>query len=110
MQKPVQLGGLAAAITLVASAACAEAPAVYAHIKLASAAAAPARPVNVGGLDWTCTGDACAGATKTDPAGWSPMYFCKKVAAKLGPLASWSLRQREMSAADLATCNSAAPK
>jgi hypothetical protein len=108
MQKRISLSVLAAAFTLAASAACAEAPAVYAHIKLASAASAPAKPVNIGGLDWTCTGDACAGATKGDPAGWSPMYFCKKVAGKLGPLASWSFRQHEMSAADLATCNTAA--
>ncbi len=105
--------GLAAALTstaltLFATAALAEPPAVYGHVKLASAASAPAAPVEIGGLVWTCTADACAGATRNDPAGWSPMYFCKHVAAKLGPLASWSFRQHEMSAADLATCNTAA--
>ena len=108
MQKRIPFSVLAAAFTLAASAACAEPPAVYAHIKLASAAQAPAKPVNIGGLDWTCAGDACAGASRGDPAGWSPMYFCKHVAGKLGPLASWSYRQHEMSAGDLAACNTAA--
>lgn len=108
MQKRIPFSVLAAAFTLAASAACAEPPAVYAHIKLASAGQAPAKPVNIGGLDWTCDGDACAGATRSDPAGWNAMYFCKKVAGKFGPLASWSYRQREMSAADLAACNTAA--
>ena len=114
MQKRLHFGVLAAVLTFAASAAAttalAEPPAVYAHIKLASAAQAPAKPVNIGGLDWTCDADACAGATKSDPAGWNPMYFCKKVVAKLGPLASWSFRQHEMASADLATCNTAAAK
>ncbi len=109
MQNRLRFGAaIAVAVLFAASAASAEAPAVYAHIKLASASSAPAKPVNVGGLDWTCDGDACAGATRGDPAGWSPMYFCKKVAGKFGPLASWSFRQREMTGADLATCNTAA--
>jgi len=110
MQKRrLALGLVALSIAaFAASGALAEPPAVYAHIRLASAAAAPAKAVQIGGLDWTCAGDACVGATRSDPAGWSPMYFCKHVAAKMGPLAAWSFRQHEMSAADLATCNTAA--
>ncbi|MGA0603015.1 CC_3452 family protein [Caulobacter sp. KR2-114] len=108
MQKRLSVLALAAALTLAASAVSAEPPAVYAHVKLASAAGAPAKPLEIGGLVWTCAGDACSGATRGDPAGWSPMYFCKHVAAKLGPLAAWSFRQHEMSAGDLATCNTAA--
>lgn len=108
MQKRFLACGLAAALTLAATTALAEPPAVYAHVKLASATGAPTNGVEIGGLVWTCTADACAGATRGDPAGWSPMYFCKHVAAKLGPLAAWSFRQHEMSAADLATCNTAA--
>lgn len=108
MQKRLATLGLAAVLSFAATAALADPPAVYAHVKLASASAAPASGVEIGGLVWTCAGDACAGATRGDPAGWSPMYFCKHVAAKLGPLASWSFRQHEMSPADLATCNTAA--
>lgn len=108
MQKRLHFGVLAAALSLTASAALAEPPAVYAHIKLASAAAAPASPVDIGGLNWACDGAACTGAASSEPAGWSAMYFCKRVVRKLGPLASWSYRQHEMDAVDLATCNTAA--
>jgi hypothetical protein len=96
---------LAAAALLAAPALASAAP--YAEAKLAAPLTAPKTQV-LGGLEWSCTGDACTANPKGAVATWSTNYACKKVASAFGALASYSSRGMTLTGGDLNACNKAA--
>jgi hypothetical protein len=106
MQTRVLLPALAAAALFAVPAIAAAQP--YAEAKLATPLTAP-KTVTLGGLQWSCTGDACAANPKGAVATWSTSYACRKVAAAFGPLAAYSSRGMVMGAGDIAACNKGAP-
>jgi hypothetical protein len=63
----------------------------------------------IDGINWHCTGDKCIGTRvgRRSVAG-SRKEECRKVAAVIGRLASFSLRGKELSKRDLDTCNRSA--
>jgi hypothetical protein len=68
---------------------------------------APAKVPNLiqDGAAWRCTGNVCAAPqVKSLPIGRA----CRKIAAELGPVASFNYRGAELDAAGLADCNTAA--
>jgi hypothetical protein len=95
---------LFAAAALFATAAAAE---PYAQARLAAPLPAP-KTVVVGGLEWTCTADACVAKPKGQVASWSLILACKKVSGAFGVLASYASRGMALDAGDLALCNKAA--
>lgn len=105
MQSRVFLPALAAAALIAVPAIAGSV--TYSDAKLATPLPAP-KTVTIGGLEWTCTADACSATPKGSVASWSTMYACKKVSSAFGALASYSTRGMVMSAGDLAVCNKAA--
>jgi len=96
---------IAGAVLTAGAAFAASAP--YAEAKLAAPLPAP-KTVVLGGLEWTCSADACIATPKGSVASWSTMYGCKKVSGAFGALASYNTRGLVMSAGDLAVCNKVA--
>ena len=67
-----------------------------------------AREALVEGVTWTCAGADCTGIAERYSSLDSRMKECRKVAAALGPLASYERRGLAMSKGDLNVCNKAA--
>ena len=63
----------------------------------------------IDGINWHCTGDKCVGTRvgRRSAAG-SRMDECRKVAAVIGRLASFSSRGKEFTQRDLDICNRSA--
>ena len=63
---------------------------------------------DVDGVTWRCEGDKCFGKADKRASLDSYMKECRKVAAALGRVASFSSRGKELSKRDLDTCNRSA--
>jgi hypothetical protein len=59
----------------------------------------------IDGVNWRCTGDKCVGTPVGGPPAGSRVDECKKLAAAVGKLASFSSRGKELSKRDLDNCN-----
>ena len=59
----------------------------------------------IDGINWRCTGDKCVGTPVGRKLPGSRMDECRKVAAAIGRLASFSSRGKELSKRDLDNCN-----
>ena len=68
-----------------------------------------ATDTEIDGINWHCTGDKCVGTMvgRRSVTG-SRMEECRKVAAVIGRLASFSSRGKELTKRDLDTCNRSA--
>jgi hypothetical protein len=68
-----------------------------------------ATDTEIDGVSWHCTGDKCVGTRvgRRSVAG-SRMEECRKVAAVIGRLASFSVRGKELTTRELDTCNRSA--
>ena len=99
---------LGASAVVPAAAAASSAGPYYAEASLATAAPT-ATDKDVDGVKWTCEGDKCVGTMvgRRSVAG-SRMDECRKVAAVIGRLASFSSRGKELTKRDLDTCNRSA--
>ena len=62
----------------------------------------------VSGVTWKCDGGTCQAFAERHSTLDSQVKECRKVAAALGPLASYKSRGREMSPGNLNVCNRAA--
>ena len=56
-------------------------------------------------INWRCTGDKCVGTPVGRKSPGSRMDECRKVAAALGKLSSFSSRGKELTKRDLDSCN-----
>lgn len=59
----------------------------------------------IDGVNWRCTGDKCVGIPVGRKSPGSRMEECKKLAAALGKLSSFSSRGKELTQRDLESCN-----
>ena len=68
-----------------------------------------ATDTEIDGINWHCTGDKCVGTMvgRRSVTG-SRMEECRKVAAVIGRLASFSSRGKELTKRDLDNCNRSA--
>ena len=68
-----------------------------------------ATDTEIDGINWHCTGDKCVGTMvgRRSVTG-SRMEECRKVAAALGKLTSFSSRGKELTKRDLDNCNRSA--
>lgn len=64
-----------------------------------------ATDTEIDGVNWRCTGDKCVGLPVGRRPSSSRMEECRKVAAALGRLSSFSARGKELSKRDLDACN-----
>lgn len=78
-------------------------PPVQAEASLVRALPA-ATNTEIDGVNWLCEREKCVGKAKRPPPD-SNIRACRKVAAALGQLASFSSRGRELSKDDLQSCN-----
>jgi len=62
----------------------------------------------IDGVNWRCTGDKCVATPVGGKSPGSGMPECKKMAAALGRVASFSSRGKELSKRDLDSCNRSA--
>ena len=62
----------------------------------------------IDGRDWRCLGTGCRGNAASAPKSQAILRECRAVAAKFGELALYRSGGRELSAAQLAQCNTAA--
>lgn len=90
----------------VAALAAAADPPVQAEASLVRALPA-ATNTEIDGVNWLCEREKCVGKAKRPPPD-SNIRACRKVAAALGQLASFSSRGRELGKDDLQSCNRAA--
>jgi hypothetical protein len=63
---------------------------------------------DIDGIMWACTGDQCVGTPVGRKKGGSRMDECRKVAAVLGKVVSFSSRGKPLDKEDLESCNRAA--
>lgn len=96
------LGALAAA-AFVSGAAHAQVPGGEAML----VAPAAAQQAVVDGVAWRCEGKQCAGAGRQS-AGNGLVKECRRVAAVIGPVASYSSGGRQLTAGQVRACNRAA--
>lgn len=59
----------------------------------------------IDGVNWRCTGDKCVATPVGRKSSGSRMDECKKLAAALGRLSSFSSHGKELSKRDLDNCN-----
>jgi hypothetical protein len=62
----------------------------------------------IDGVNWRCTGDKCVATPVGRKSPGSGIAECRKMAAALGRVASFSSRGRELSKKDLDACNRSA--
>jgi hypothetical protein len=62
----------------------------------------------IDGVNWRCTGDKCVATPVGRKSPGSGMAECRKMAAALGRVASFSSRGKELSKKDLDACNRSA--
>jgi hypothetical protein len=67
-----------------------------------------ATDTEIEGVNWRCTADKCVGTRIGRRASGSRVDECKRLAAAVGKLASFSSRGKELSKRDLESCNRAA--
>lgn len=67
--------------------------------------AAAAREAVVGGVAWRCEGAECAGRGTPRAANAGLVAECKKVAAVIGPVASYRSRGHELTSGQIRACN-----
>jgi hypothetical protein len=67
-----------------------------------------ATDTEIDGINWRCTGDKCVGTPVGRKSIGSRMEECRKVAAALGRLSSFSSRGKDLSKRDLDNCNRSA--
>ena len=103
-----QFAFFAAAMVLAAGAAEAKPPR-NAEAVLASAPNALSETI-IDGRVWRCLGTGCRGRVAGEPTSQPPDRECRRVAARLGELAHYRTGGRTFTAAELAACNTAAPK
>jgi hypothetical protein len=105
MQRVI-FGLLAAGLMSVAAPQLARADQIEPAVAKLAAPLAQAKRVSIDGRDWRCEADVCKGGTQgTDqPA----RRECGKLAKQVGEIAAYQDGRREISAADLASCNAAA--
>jgi hypothetical protein len=82
--------------------AAAEAPVAEASLQRALPASTS---TEIDGINWQCSGDKCVGTAVRRGARGSRMDECRKVAATLGKLASFSSRGKPLNERDLENCN-----
>lgn len=110
MQSSWCVCAIAALVVFGAGQAMAGPPAAYrGEAKLVSAPSAP-RAETIGGVQWTCDGDACTGVATRKANLDGPVRECKKVVAVLGPVTAYRTGPRELSEGQLRACNRAAPE
>ena len=102
----------AAALGLSALCALATAEISAAEYQAAAALERPlpgATDTEIDGINWHCTGEKCVGTMvgRRSVVG-SRVEECRKVAAALGRLASFSSRGKDLTKRDLDTCNRSA--
>ncbi|UTP38677.1 hypothetical protein M9M90_15810 [Phenylobacterium sp. LH3H17] len=102
MQLKLFSAGLLSCAVLAASPAFAAG--FRAEARLVSPVSSAATTV-VEGVEWTCAGDACVGVADKRVGLDSLMKECRKVAAAVGPLASYTSRGRILSAGNISVCN-----
>ena len=64
-----------------------------------------ATDTEIDGVNWHCTADKCVGTSVGRRASGSRVDECKRQAAAVGKLASFSSRGKELSKRDLDACN-----
>ena len=62
----------------------------------------------IDGVNWRCSGDKCVATPVGRKSPGSGIAECRKMAAALGRVASFSSRGKELSKRDLETCNRSA--
>lgn len=68
-----------------------------------------ATDTEIDGVNWHCTRDQCVGTmVGRRSVGGSRVEECRKLAAAIGRLASFSIRGKELTKRDLDTCNRSA--
>ena len=103
----LKISALAAAFAMLASGASAAPGPFHGEATLAAPVSAPTEAV-VSGVTWKCEGDRCVGSAERYTSLDNSMRECKKVAAAIGPLASYAARGREVTGGSLRVCNTAA--
>ena len=74
------------------------------------AASAPSMQTIIDGRLWRCFGTGCRAAATATAASQPAGRECRRVAAQLGELAHYRTGKRVLTAAELANCNTSAPK
>jgi hypothetical protein len=67
-----------------------------------------ATDTEIDGINWRCTGATCVGTPVGRRASGSRIDECRKVAAALGRLSSFSSRGKDLTKRDLDNCNRSA--
>jgi len=80
------------------------APAVAGTYSAKPAAAPPASKIIGKDISWNCTAGSCRGSTEAS----RPVIICEDLAKRAGRIESFSADGKELSAEQLAKCNSAA--
>lgn len=92
------------AVALIAAATLFAAPA-YAGSYSAKPVAAPAAGKIIGkDISWACSADGCRGSTEAS----RPLVLCQDLAKRAGRIESFAADGKELSAEQLAKCNTAA--
>ncbi|WP_309089389.1 hypothetical protein [Phenylobacterium sp.] len=103
----LKLMGAIAAAAFVSGAAYAQTPAAGAfngQATLAAPAQAP-QEATIAGVAWRCEGDQCIGQAASHASVDGLVKECKRVAAVVGPIASYKSRGRELTAGQVRACN-----
>ena len=91
-------------IFALAAFALAAAPAAAATYSAKTSAPAPAERLAARDILWTCVSGACTGSTPNS----RPVVLCQSLAKVAGRIDSFLVDGREISAADLQSCNASA--
>lgn len=111
MQSSKRLGAIAVAAFVsglaLSGAAHAQPPGLGEFNGQATLAAAGQAPesATIAGVDWRCEGDQCFGRAARRSAVDGLVKECKRVAAVIGPVASYKSRGRELTSGQLRACN-----
>lgn len=108
MQLNGMMGALGALALLAPGGAVAAPQEGFRGVAILASPATVARTVTVNGVAWSCEADRCQGQADRFSSFDSHMKECRKVAAALGPLASYSSRGLVMRKGSLGVCNRAA--
>ena len=104
MQSFRMLSAIAAGAVFVSGAAYGQTVPYKGEAKLVSATSAP-REETIAGVAWRCEGDQCFGQGARRSAVDGLVKECKRVAAVIGPVASYKSRGRELTSGQLRACN-----
>lgn len=104
MQSFRMLGAIAVSAAFVSGAALAQPQPFKGEATVQNPATAP-HEATISGVAWRCEGDQCLGEAARRPNLDGLVRECKKVAAVIGPVASYKSRGRELTAGQLRACN-----